>query len=125
MEKKVIIAISIVAVVAIAGAAAAVVLLNNNNNNNSKPAEVTANSYAQDFCKNYKGIFGDFTVSEGATDDVAVVTSTVKQYIRLSEDTGTRDMSVKITRYGVNDVPKFFWCYCLRGLSIRCYVRSG
>ena len=133
MDSKMIIAVAVVAILAVAGASTAVVLINNNKNSDDSgsggdtPTDVaSAKKVATDFCSNYDGMFGTFTVSDGATDSTAVITSSVKQYINLPSDAGMRTNSVKITCYESADAAATAYATLVtavkNGSSAMCYA---
>ena len=105
MDKKVMIiaAVAVVAVVAIA--AVAVVMMNNNNSEK----DYNAKELAEKFVKDYEGKeFGEFKVSDDASETSAKLTATCKKVARNGSDLGNRDKDtvIEITHYETKDDAK-------------------
>ena len=90
-------AVAVVAVVAIAGVA--VVLMNNNSEDNRNAKEM-----ADDFVKKYDKSFGEFTVSDDSTAEVAKLSATVKTLKKDGTEAGKdRTSNIEIHHYETKD----------------------
>ena len=101
MDSKVI-AILAVVVVVCAGAGAGAYIMMNDDGKQSTEINSAAD-YAKQFVDSYSGEFGTFSVKDGATAEVAIVTSLVKQYYQLPTDEGQSSNSVQIFYYSTKD----------------------
>jgi hypothetical protein len=129
MNVKIIITVAVVAVLVAGGITAAVLLSNNGkkDSGNDDPVDTAnAKDLATDFCANYNGMYGTFTVSDGATKDTATITSSVKQYLNKPADAGMRTNSVKITLYESNEKAAEAYSALVTavkdGTSVMCHV---
>ena len=95
MDSKVII-IAVVAVVVVAGAAGGAIFLMNKDNGDK---EYTAQELANKFLEDYDGSYGKFTVVDGATDDLAKLTATVKTIQHDGQEGKDRVSNIEIHHY--------------------------
>lgn len=105
MDSKVII-IAVVAVVVVAGAGAGAFFLMNKDNSEK---EYNAQELADKFLDDYDGSYGKFTVVEGATENLAKLTATVKTIQHDGNEGKDRVSNVEIYHYeSTEDAHKAF-----------------